>query len=128
MAREDPLTYRIIGCALAVHRELGPGLLESVYEECLARQLERGGLQFTRQPALGVSYNGNLLSRTFRPDFVIEREVVLEVKAVTRILPVHQAQALTYMKLAHKERGLIINFNVEFLTHGIKRLILSRNA
>ena len=92
-AREnDPVTYKIIGCAMVVHSSLGPGLLESVYEECLSQELVAAGFSVTRQPSISVEYNGSVLHRTFKPDFVIDDEVVVEVKAVTTLLPVHTAQ------------------------------------
>ena len=124
-AKDDPLTYRIIGCAIRVHRELGPGLLESVYEECIKLELAREGLSFRSHPRIAVHYEGRILNREFRPDFVIENEVVAELKSVANFLPVHQAQMLTYMKLSRIERGLLINFNVAVLVKGIKRLILT---
>ena len=125
-AEHDPLTYAIIGCAIRVHKQLGPGLLESPYDDCMQRSLRREGLAFKHQPRLRISYEGILLDRDFRPDFVIEDKVVLDVKSVENFLPVHQAQVLTYMKLAEIERGLLINFNVALLKNGIRRLILTR--
>ena len=122
---DDPLTYRIIGCAIRVHRELGPGLLESAYEECMKVELERDGLSFRCHPRIAIPYQGRVLDREFRPDFVINDEVVIELKSVVNFLPVHQAQMLTYMKLSRIERGLLINFNVAVLVKGIKRLILT---
>ena len=124
-AKDDPLTYRINGCAIRVHRALGPGLLESVYEECIEVELARDGMSFRSHPRIAVPYEGRILDREFRPDFVIENEVVLELKSVANFLPVHQAQMLTYMKLSRIERGLLINFNVAVLVKGIKRLILT---
>ena len=113
---------------MVVHRSLGPGLLESVYEECLNRELMAAGFTVARQPALSVSYEGGLLHRTFRPDVVVDDEVVVEAKAVMNLLPVHTAQVLTYLKLSEIERGLIINFNCARLIDGVKRLILTRPA
>ena len=124
-AMDDPLTYRIIGCAIRVHRALGPGLLESLYEECIKVELARDGMSFRSHPRIAVPYEGRILDREFRPDFVIENEVILELKSVANFLPVHQAQMLTYMKLSRIERGLLINFNVAVLVKGIKRLILT---
>lgn len=123
--RDDPLTYSIIGCAIAVHKKLGPGLVESIYDDCFNAELESGGFAIRRQPRVNVGYEGMVLDRTFRPDYVINDEVVVEIKSVAHLLPVHQAQLLTYMKLAEIERGLIINFNVAVLASGVKRLILS---
>ena len=125
-ASDDPLTYAIIGCAMHVHRELGPGLLESTYEECLNIEMCKSGLSFERQPRIKISYEGTVLNRHYRPDFLIQGEVVVEVKSVASILPVHQAQLLTYMKLAQIERGLMLNFNVALLKDGVKRLIMTK--
>ena len=122
---DDPLTYRIIGCAIRVHRELGPGLLESVYEEGMKVELGRDGLAFRSHPRIAIPYEGKILDREFRPDFVVNDEVIVELKSVATFLPVHQAQMLTYMKLSRIERGLLINFNVAVLVRGIKRLILT---
>jgi GxxExxY protein len=125
-AEDDPLTYAIIGCAIRVHKELGPGLLESAYEDGLAREFVQAGLSFRKQPSLRMSYAGELLDRTYRPDFIVENEVVVEVKSIATFLPVHEAQVLTYMRLSAKERGLLLNFNVALLKDGIRRLILTR--
>jgi GxxExxY protein len=125
-ASDDPLTYAIIGCAMRVHRELGPGLLESAYEECLSRSMSKSGLSIERQPRVKISYEGTILHREYRPDFVVQDEVVVEVKSVGGFLPVHQAQLLTYMKLAEIESGLLINFNVALLKDGIKRMIMTK--
>ena len=126
-AERDPLTHAIIGCAIAVHKEMGPGLLESAYDGCLHREMGKAGLKFVRQPVTRISYQGSLLARSYRPDFVINAKVVVEVKSVAVILPVHVAQTLTYMKLAGIERGLILNFNVPLMIQGIRRLILTRS-
>jgi GxxExxY protein len=125
-ADDDPLTYQVIGCAIAVHKELGPGLRESAYEECLAKKLSDSGLSIQRQPRIGISFEGTTLNKEYRPDFIINSEVVVEVKSVPGFFPVHQAQLLTYMKLANIERGLLINFNVALLRHGIKRLLMTK--
>jgi GxxExxY protein len=125
-SERDPLTHAIIACAIAVHREMGPGLLESAYDVCLARELGKSGMPLVRQPVTRISYQGTLLDRTYRPDFVVNAEVVVEVKSVSNILPVHVAQTLTYMRLSRIERGLILNFNVPLMIQGIRRLILSR--
>jgi GxxExxY protein len=107
-----------------VHRLLGPGLLESAYEECLCHELYLRGLSFERQAALPVSFKGLQLDCGYKIDLIVEREVVVELKAVERILPVHEAQLLTYLKLSGKHVGLLINFNVPLLTRGIIRRIL----
>jgi GxxExxY protein len=124
-SEEDPLTYRIIGCAIQVHRALGPGLVESVYEECLGRELTKAALPFEQQKKLGINYDGDRLDRNYRSDFIVDGKVIVEVKSVRSIHPVHLAQALTYMKLADITRGLIINFNVAVLARGLRRLILT---
>jgi len=123
---DDPLTYKIIGCAMKVHKKLGPGLVESSYEECLAEALAKEGLSFQRQTKLAIPYEGKILKKEYRPDFIVNHDVVIEIKSVTKLLPVHDAQCLTYMKLSEIERGLLINFNVALLKNGIRRLILTK--
>ena len=125
-ASDDPLTYSIIGCAMRVHRELGPGLLESAYEECLDREMTKSGLIIERQPRVKITYEGATLDREYRPDFLVHGEVGVEIKSVVGFLPVHVAQLLTYMKLGGIERGLLLNFNVALLKNGIKRLIMTK--
>ena len=120
----DPRTSPILGAAIEVHRYLGPGLLESAYEECLCHELHLRGLSFQRQVDLSVEYKGLQLDCGYKIDLVIQDEVILELKAVERLLPIHQAQLLTYLKLAHKKVGLLINFNVPLLTQGIIRRVL----
>lgn len=120
----DPRTAPIIGAAIEVHRHLGPGLLESAYEECLCHELYLRGLSFERQVDLPVPYKGLLLGCGYKMDVVVEREVVLELKAIESILPVHEAQLLTYLKLSGKHVGLLINFNTPLLARGIKRIVL----
>jgi GxxExxY protein len=122
--QKDPRTSPIIGAAIEVHRHLGPGLLESAYEECLCHELHLRGLVFERQVALPVSYKGLQLDCGYRIDMVVEQEVVIELKAVDKILPVHEAQLLTYLKISGKRVGLLINFNVPLLTQGIIRRVL----
>jgi GxxExxY protein len=121
---KDPRTSSIIGAAIEVHRHLGPGLLESAYEECLCHELHLRGLDFRRQVELPVLYKGLNLDCGYKIDLVVQDEVVLELKSVEKLLPVHQAQLLTYMKLANKRVGLLINFNVPLLTRGIIRRVL----
>jgi GxxExxY protein len=120
----DPRTSPIIGAAIEVHRHLGPGLLESAYEECLCHELHLRGLDFSRQVALPLSYKGLNLDCGYKIDLVVQDQVVLELKSVEKLLPVHEAQLLTYMKLANKSVGLLINFNVPILTRGIVRRVL----
>jgi GxxExxY protein len=115
------ITERIIGTAIRVHRELGPGLLESAYEACLAFELREAGLQIETQKSLPVIYRGVKLDCGYRIDLVIENKILLELKAVERLLPVHEAQLLSYLKLSGLRLGLLINFNVELLKDGIRR-------
>jgi GxxExxY protein len=114
----EDLTERIIGAAIEVHRALGPGLLESAYEECLGHELHLRGLGFQRQVPLSVSYKGINLDCGYRVDVIAENSVVLELKCVEHILPVHEAQLLTYLKLLNKRVGLILNFYVATLVRG----------
>ena len=120
----DPLSKRVIGCALEVHRALGPGLLESTYEQCLAEEFKLAGLDFRQQWPMPVVYKHLTLDCGYRLDFLVENQLVLELKSVEGVLPIHQAQLLTYMKLAKVQTGLLINFNVELLKNGIKRFVL----
>ena len=122
------LTESIIGSAIAVHRELGPGLLESAYEACLAYEMTSRGISFERQMDLPVSYRGVTIDCGYRLDFLVEEIVILELKAVESIHPVHEAQLLSYLKLADKPLGLIINFNVKLLVDGIKRMVLTSGS
>ena len=107
-----------------MHRHLGPGLLESAYEECLCRELHLCGLSFERQVDLPVSYKGLKLDCGYRIDLIVQKTVLLELKAIERTMPIHQAQLLTYMKLSGMSVGLLINFNVPLLTQGIIRRVL----
>ncbi len=116
------LTELIIGAAIEVHRNTGPGLMESVYEECLCYELKQLGLKFQRQIELPVSYKQIKLNCGFRMDLVVEDAVVLELKTVDQLLPIHSAQLLTYLKLSGKKIGLLINFNETQLRKGLKRL------
>ena len=118
----NELSGRVIGLGIDIHRELGPGLLESAYEECLAYELSKAGLRFERQKPLPVRYKEVQLDCGYRLDLVIEDALILEVKAVTEILPIHEAQLLTYLKLDRKSLGLLINFNVPVLKQGVKRV------
>jgi GxxExxY protein len=116
-------TYDIVGAAIEVHRHLGPGLLESAYERCLARELLLRGIPFQRQVPLPVEYRGLQLECGYRLDLVVGNSIVVEVKAVGKVLPIHRAQVLTYLKLTSLRLGLLINFNVETLRSGIYRII-----
>lgn len=119
----DEITGEIIGCCIEIHRTLGPGLLESAYEECLAYELTKAGLSYERQKAIPVRYKEIRIEYAYKMDFVVEDQVVVELKSVEAISPVHTAQILTYMKLAEKQAGLLINFNVSILKNGIKRFL-----
>jgi len=114
----EDLTESIIGAAIEVHRALGPGLLESAYEECLCHELHLQGLNFSRQVPLPVQYKGINLDCGYRLDIVVQENVILELKCIEHILPVHEAQLLTYLKMTGKRVGLIINFNVAMLSRG----------
>ncbi len=119
----NKITQKIIGCAIEVHRNLGPGLLESAYEECLAFELSKEGLNFRRQQPIPVVYKDIKLDYGYRIDILVEDSVVLELKVVDEFDPVHEAQMLTYMKFSNKRFGLLINFNVTVLKNGIRRVI-----
>jgi GxxExxY protein len=121
MHEHDPLTERIIGCAIEVHRRLGPGLLEGTYEEALCIELADSGLAFARQLSVPVIYKGRLIGE-YRPDLVVANQVVVEIKSVERLIGVHQAQVLTYMRVLGMPAGLLLNFYGEVLRTGIKRL------
>jgi GxxExxY protein len=114
----------VIGAAVEVHRALGPGLLESAYEQCFAHELTLQRIGFIRQQALPVSYKGLLLNHGYRLDFVVEQALVIEIKAVERLMPVHEAQLLTYLRLSVFRTGLLINFNAETLKRGLRRMTL----
>ncbi len=120
----DDLSHRVIGCAIEVHRALGPGLLESAYEQCLAHELARNNIQFLLQHPQPVQYKGIQLDCGYRIDLLVEGVLVLELKSVDKLKAIHEAQLLTYMKLADVKTGLLINFNVPKLKDGIKRFVL----
>lgn len=117
------LTHQIIKCAIDVHKHLGPGLMESVYEICLSKEIASQGLYIERQKVLPVIYKGEILQKEFIIDQLVENEILIELKSVESILPVHEAQLLTYLKLSDKKLGLLINFNVKVLKEGIRRKI-----
>lgn len=117
----NEITEKIIGCAIEVHKQLGPGLLESAYEECLAYELNNLGLKIERQKAVPVVYKNIKLDCGYRLDILVEDLVIIELKAVDILNPVREAQILTYMKFARKNIGLLINFNVTLLKNGLKR-------
>lgn len=124
MLVQEQLTEAIIGAAIEVHRELGPGLLESAYEECFCHEQHLRGLAFQRQVELPVSYKGLKLDCGYRLDVIVDDAVIVELKSIEHILPVHHAQLLTYLRLAGKKVGLLINFNVSVLKNGIVRRVL----
>ena len=121
--RENQMTKLVVGFAIEVHRALGPGLLESAYEECLCYELAQSGTHFLRQVALPSCYKGVTLDCGYRMDLLIDDLVVVETKAVESLCPIHEAQLLTYLKLAEKSVGLLINFNVPVLKQGLKRIV-----
>ena len=118
----NPLSEKAIGSAIEVHRILGPGLLESAYEECLAHELTLRKLPFERQKGLPILYKGVRLDCGYRLDFVLESRLILELKAVDGILPIHQAQLLTYLRLSGIKYGLLLNFNAPLLRQGLRRM------
>jgi GxxExxY protein len=121
---QDPLTGKIIAAAIEVHRHLGPGLLESVYEDCLCHELKQRSISFQRQVPVPLTYKGLKLESTYRLDVVVEDRVILEIKAVDQMLPVFRAQLLSYLRLAGKKVGLLINFHAPYVAQGIERLVL----
>ncbi|MGB8342651.1 MAG: GxxExxY protein [Chthoniobacterales bacterium] len=120
----DELSQRVIGCAIEVHRTLGPGLLESAYRQCLAHELSLANTPFRMELPLPVEYKGVLLDCGYRMDVLVNGDLLLELKSVEALLPIHQAQILAYMRLAKVPIGLLINFNVLKLANGIKRFVL----
>ena len=120
----NELTDAIIGAAMEVHRVLGPGLLESTYEMCLCRELSLRGIPFERQAPIPVEYKGVKLDCGYRADLVVDGTILVEIKAIDSLLPIHEAQLLSYLKLGGWKIGLLINFNVELLKHGLRRRVL----
>lgn len=121
--KENAVSEKIIGVAIEVHRQLGPGLLESAYEECLAHELQLRGLHFVRQKPLPVVYKDIKLECGYRLDLLVENLVVVEIKAVDALAPIHSVQLLTYLRMCKRRLGLLLNFNVDILKDGIKRVI-----
>ncbi len=117
------ISESIIGAAIEVHRELGPGLLESVYEACMVKELVKRGLRVQSQVELPVIYKGEVVDKSFRVDLLVENHIIVELKSIDQLLPIHEVQLLTYLRLANEKLGLLINFNVSVLTKGIKRKI-----
>lgn len=118
------LSNQLIGCAIEVHRNLGPGLLESTYEQCLAHELKLSGIQFLLQHPVPVDYKGIRLDCGYRVDVLVDSQIILELKSVEQLLGIHEAQLLTYMKLAGVRQGFLINFNVKRLKEGLKSFVL----
>lgn len=124
MEELNNITYDIIGAAYKVHRELGPGLLESTYETCLEYELLKSGYQVKRQVSIPVCYDKIVLDGGYRIDLLVEDSIILELKAVEEIMPIHQAQLMTYLKLSGYKLGLLMNFNVTDIKRGIKRVVM----
>ncbi len=124
MLYEEKLTKEIIGAAMEVHRGLGPGLLESAYEECLCHEFTLRGISFKRQKPLPIEYKSIKLDCGYRIDIVVEDKVILELKCADSITPLHEAQLLTYLRLSGVKIGLILNFHVSFMRDGVKRMVL----
>lgn len=119
---ENEISRQIIGAAIEVHKEMGPGLLESVYLQCLVRELQLRGVSCTTEHSINAEYKGLKFDIDYRVDMLVEDKVLVELKVVEAILPVHQAQLLSYLRLSQKRLGLLINFNVDVLRNGIKRI------
>jgi len=124
MLKHESLTKRIIGAAIEVHREIGPGLLESAYEACLVAEFDRRDIAFRRQVDIPVHYKDMDLSCGYRADMIVDETILLELKSIERLEPVHEAQLLTYLKLTRLNVGLLINFNVPVLKDGVRRRVL----
>ena len=124
MIKFDKLSNQVIGLCLDVHRELGPGLLESTYQQCLSYELSKSSVKFELEKELPVKYKDVVINCGYRIDLLIEKKLILELKCVEKLLPIHEAQILTYMKLSDIKIGLLINFNVMMLKNGIKRFVL----
>lgn len=122
--RENQLTEQVIGAAIEVHRHLGPGLLESSYETCLAYELRQRELALERQKPLPLIYKEIRLDQGYRVDLLVEQKVVVEIKVVDKIAPVHEAQVLSYLKFSNCRVGLLLNFNVQLLKNGIRRFVM----
>lgn len=123
-ADEDRIAAAIVDAGLQVHKALGPGLLESTYEECLAYELTDRGLQFRRQLAIPIVYKSVKLDAGYRLDLIVESKVIVEVKAIDQVQPIHQAQLITYLKLSGCRLGLLANFNVTLFKDGIRRIVV----
>ena len=123
MANVDEISYKVIGCDLEVHRTLGPGLFETVYEQALTHELALNGLSVKSQVEVDVDYKGVNLGKGFRIDLLVDDELIIELKSVEELKPIHHKQLLTYLRLTEKRVGILINFNVDTLKDGIKRVV-----
>lgn len=122
--KRDPLTEKVIGCAIEVHRNLGPGLLESAYQRCMLFELRKQGLAVETEVPMPVNYKGEIMDCGYRIDMLVEKSLIVELKAVEALLPIHEAQILSYMKLSGIRIGLLVNFHQSRLVDGLKRFIL----
>lgn len=120
----NALSYKIIGCAYEVHKILGAGLLESTYETCLCYELDKSGIKYEKQKELPIQYKNTMLDNGYRIDILVENQIVIELKSVESLLPIHTAQIMTYLKLSKKRLGLLINFNTTNLQNGMRRYVL----
>lgn len=123
----EDLSQKIIGLAIDIHKELGPGLLESTYQQCMAHELAMNEIPYKKECPLPVNYKGIRIDAGYRIDFLVDDKIIIELKSVELIVPVHRAQILTYLKLSNKKLGLLINFNVSKLIDGIDRIILEKS-
>jgi GxxExxY protein len=123
---DNELTHEILGCAIEVHQQLGPGLLESTHETCLIHELESQGLRVSAQHPLPLTYKGIKLEAGYRLDLLVQDRIVVELKAVDRLAPIHEAILLTYLRLSRRRVGLLINFNVPVLKDGVRRMVLDQ--
>ena len=124
VAYDDGLTERIIGLAIKVHRHFGPGLMESIYEACLCLELKHSGIAVARQVSLPIFYEGVKLDNGYRADAIVEKRVILEIKSVERLVPLHEAQLLTYLRVSGCRVGLLMNFNCVRLKDGLRRFVM----
>jgi GxxExxY protein len=124
----DEVSGRVIGAAIEVHRHLGSGLLESAYEECLCFELHERGITYDRQVPLPIIFKGHRLDAGYRMDIIVEQQLIVEVKSVDQLTPIHEAQVLTYLRLSGLQTGLLLNFNTVLLKHGLRRYKLSSSA
>ena len=124
----SPVVYLVLGGATAIHRELGPGLFESAYQECLAYELRKRGVHFAREVWLPVAYDGHTIAAGYRADFIVDGNIIVDLKSLDRLLPIHDAQILTYLRLSAARQALLINFNVQVLKSGIRSFMGNRRV